>query len=99
METGQRRSWLLEQGIRVIAAKPVSESWIQMPDATGRLVELRPVDVPEAERLAAEAKRFREAQPADELDQVDDLTDVPCQPNDLGFCKWCGKEMTATQSD
>jgi hypothetical protein len=28
-----------------------------------------------------------------EMTETDISDDVPCQPNNLGFCKWCGKDM------
>jgi hypothetical protein len=24
---------------------------------------------------------------------ADDLDDTPCQPNDFGYCRWCGRDM------
>lgn len=35
----------------------------------------------------------------DGLGMVDDLSDDPCQPNLLGFCRYCGRDLdTPSQS-
>jgi hypothetical protein len=31
--------------------------------------------------------------PGDDLNVTDDDHDYRCEPNNLGFCRWCGRDM------